>query len=81
MLSEKQLKIARLSGNPKKIEASDFSKLRSMKRKLGYGNNSPAIAKYTAITGKSDKVKGVMGTKPIPKLKFGSNSKKMRGYY
>ena len=51
------------------------------KKKLGYGNNSHTIAKYTAITGKSDKVKGVMGTKPIPKLKFGSNSKKMRGYY
>ena len=82
MLSKKQLEIAKLSGNPKKLEASDFSKLRSMgnkkKKGVGYGSNSHAIAKYTAITGKSDKVKGVMGTKPIPKVKFGHNSKRMR---
>ena len=48
------------------------------KKSVGYGSNSHAIAKYTAITGKSDKVKGVMGTKPIPKVKFGHNSKRMR---
>tara|TARA_R100001530_G_scaffold21371_1_gene17623 strand:+ start:75 stop:479 length:405 start_codon:yes stop_codon:yes gene_type:complete len=49
-------------------------KIKGVNTKMKYGYNSSAIAKYTAITGKSSKVKGALGTKPIPKVKFGHNS-------
>ena len=51
-------------------------KIKGVNTKMKYGYNSSAIAKYTAITGKSSKAKSTSGTKPIPKVKFGYNSDK-----